>query len=146
MPKSEYAHSWWSPNRLYLRKHLKPLRNLFCEKLNSISVTAVSWNVFKNLWDVVVLNGLPMFCPRSLTVLPSHCHCGMFLRVTWRVDFTGDLAELEELANQRSGGWLWRRIQAWTGDTRGNLFDWLEKLLQKQSKMLPLHMAAIHKL
>lgn len=83
---------------------------------------------------------------QSLTVLPSHCNCGMFLRVTWRVDFTGDLAELEELTNQRSGGWLWRRIQAWTGEQRGNLFDWLEKLLQKQSKMLPLHMAAIHKL
>lgn len=33
---------------------------------------------------------------QSLTVLPSHCNCGMFLRVTWRVDFTGDLAELEE--------------------------------------------------
>ena len=32
---------------------------------------------------------------QSLTVLPSHCNCGMFLRVTWRVDFTGDLAELE---------------------------------------------------
>jgi len=41
---------------------------------------------------------------------------------------------------------LWRRIQAWTGEQRGNLFDWLERLLQKQSKMLPLHMAAIHKL
>lgn len=52
----------------------------------------------------------------------------------------------QELTNQRSGGWLWRRIQAWTGEQRGNLFDWLEKLLQKQSKMLPLHMTAIHKL
>lgn len=49
---------------------------------------------------------------QSLTVLPSHCHCGQlldpemqlaklyrsrFLRVTWRVDFSGDLAELEDL-------------------------------------------------
>lgn len=35
---------------------------------------------------------------QSLTVLPSHCHCGStFLRVTWRVDLTGDLAELEDL-------------------------------------------------
>ncbi|CAK9086740.1 unnamed protein product [Durusdinium trenchii] len=83
---------------------------------------------------------------QSLTVLPSHCHCGStFLRVTWRVDLTGDLAELEELAVQRGQSWIWRRIQAWTGEQRGNLFDWLERLLQKQSKMLPLHMTVIHK-
>ena len=31
------------------------------------------------------------------------------------------------------------------GEQRGNLFDWLERLLQKQSKMLPLHMTVIHK-
>ena len=83
---------------------------------------------------------------QSLTVLPSHCSCGdQFLRVTWRVDFTGDLAVLEEdLANKSSGSWLWRRVQAWTGSQRGSLFDWLEGLLQKQEKMLPLHMKVIH--
>ena len=43
---------------------------------------------------------------RSLTVLPSHCNCGMFLRVTWRVDFTGDLAELEDFHKKMEGFWV----------------------------------------
>lgn len=83
---------------------------------------------------------------QSLTVLPSHCSCGdQFLRVTWRVDFTGDLAMLEEdLVHKSSGSWIWRRVQAWTGSQQSSLFDWLEGLLQKQEKMLPLHMKVIH--
>ncbi|CAE7352207.1 unnamed protein product [Symbiodinium sp. CCMP2592] len=83
---------------------------------------------------------------QSLTVLPTHCSCGdQFLRVTWRVDFTGDLAMLEEdLVHKSSGSWIWRRVQAWTGSQQSSLFDWLEGLLQKQEKMLPLHMKVIH--
>jgi hypothetical protein len=81
---------------------------------------------------------------QGLTVLPTHCNCGrQFLKVNWRVSFAGDVAEFQEMANSSSGSWAWRRIQAWTGKKTGNLFEWLSKHLQKQSRMLPLPFSSI---
>jgi len=76
---------------------------------------------------------------QALLVLPTLCNCGdSFMRVSWRVDFTDDIAEIRSQLDGPGGSWLWRRVQAWTGESAESLFEWLASAAQKNSRTLPL--------